>query len=273
MSSTGKSVLVRAASSATIAVLLFSALLLYGIFKDGWSTTRLTNATYFLSGLWIVGWPFGIAMLASKSLGAAWGKQLVTGSAPDTSAAQPQPPSATLAIVGAAFFALSVLALGGMLLRNIVRVVQESQPQALGGPIATRDSREPPALPESFSASTGREALMAELELDDIWSTSHPEYDGDVRILIASAPVEGLSPNYRAAFYRREGDSFIRVGKGFSFGGYHPPELGRHPTLDLPAIVCLAEAIPEHTYFFVHEGASQTLQENDETWRPVEEPR
>ena len=50
--------LVRAASSATIVTLLCNAVLLYAIFKEGWSTTSLVNAIVLVSGLWIVGWPY-----------------------------------------------------------------------------------------------------------------------------------------------------------------------------------------------------------------------
>jgi len=235
--------------------------LIYLVFKDGWNETRLVNAIVLVSVLWVVGWPFAIAMSAAKRLGTAWGKKLVTDEPPSTSAAPP--PSRTLAIVGASLFALSILALVGVAVRGIAQVIRDLPP-TVGGETQTRDPREPPSLPEAFPASTSREVLVDELELDDVWSTTHPEYDGEVRILITSAPVEGLSPNYGAAFYRRHADEFIRIGQGFSFGGYHPPELGRHPTLDIPAIVCLAEAIPEHTYFFVHDGVSATLQENEE---------
>lgn len=137
--------------------------------------------------------------------------------------------------------------------------------------VVTRDRS--PALPSSFLAGTSRDALSAELDLAEVWSTTHPEYDGEVRVLISSAPVEGSSPNYRAAFYHRRGDVFVRIGRGFGFGGYHPPELGQHPTLDIPAIVAVMETVPDRTYFFVHDGTDQTLQENDETWVPVDELR
>lgn len=182
------------------------------------------------------------------------------------------PPSHTLAIVGAVLFSLSIVALAAVAVRAITHVMRD-RPPGVGGQVETPDPKEPPTLPESFPAASSREELFSTLELDYLWSTTHPEYDGEIRVLITSAPIEGMSPNYSAAFYRHDGDAFTRIGGGFGFGGYHPPELGRHPTLDIPAIVCVAEAIPERTYFFVLEGAGQTLQENGETWRPVEELR
>lgn len=131
------------------------------------------------------------------------------------------------------------------------------------------DPLEPPELPTSFTASQSDEELTREHDLDAIWTTTHPDYEGEIRILISSTPVEGLSPNYHGAFYENREDAFHRIDMGFAFGGFHPPELGRHPTLDIPAIVAVSEAIPERTYFFVREGVGQILQENEDTWTPV----
>lgn len=124
-------------------------------------------------------------------------------------------------------------------------------------------------LPETFSADFSPERLESEFELDEVWSVSHPEYEPEILILLTSVPVESMSPNYRVAFYQRKDEVFVKIDRVFEFGGYKPPELGRHPDLDVPAVVAEIESIPEQAYFFVYEGKIDSFHENEESWTEI----
>ncbi len=121
-------------------------------------------------------------------------------------------------------------------------------------------------LPSGFPISWDDAKLVAEFELDAAWSVAHPEYESEIRILLTSIPVESLSPNYRVAFYQLFGSHFIRIDTTFELGGFGRPELGRHPLLDVPAVVAEGEATAERTWFFVHGGSVGSHDEGEEDW-------
>ena len=73
-----KALLIRAASSATVTILVLSGFLLFLVFKDGWGGNGPNNAVILVACLWIFGWPFAIAMAAAKRLGTRWGKESTT---------------------------------------------------------------------------------------------------------------------------------------------------------------------------------------------------
>ncbi len=153
---------------------------------------------------------------------------------------------------------IRVLTLSLLVLASLGCSKKDSLPETLKG-----------ALLETFSSSVNEEWLMSEFELDEMWSASHPDYDSEIRVLLTSVPVESMSPNYRVAFYQRKGDVFVKIDRVFEFGGYKRPELGRHPELDVPAIVAEMEPIAEKAYFLVHDGKIDSFHENEDNWTTI----
>ena len=126
-------------------------------------------------------------------------------------------------------------------------------------------------LPRSFAASITADALRVEHGLVEVWSVQHPEYPSPLRVLLASSPVRGTSPNYTIGFYQRRDDRFDLVDQPFELGGFKRPQLSTLPGGSLPAIVAEAEAIPERTYFFVRGGKVQSESDDEEGWTVLKE--